>query len=82
MASNLNLAVLSLILVVAGLLLGAAVGVVGNLNGRNWVMLGLLTFAAIEVAAIVLGVLSKERLGRGSAIAVGCLLVVSLGMVG
>lgn len=78
MTNEKKMARIALLMTVGGVLAWVVIALAGNIMGRNWVMPGYLVFAAAELTAIVLGLMSKDSLGRGSAIAAGCLVVGSL----
>ena len=61
-----------------GVLLGVLVAICGRLLGHNFVMHGIAVFAAAQVTAIVLGVITRDSpLGRTAMIASSILLIGS-----
>lgn len=78
MSDMLKLGPLALGISLGGVLLAVVIAMSGRLWGENFYALAHLVFAAAQVAAIVLGVMSRDRMGRAAAITSGVLLVGSL----
>jgi len=74
-----NLDRLALAIGLGGVLVAVVIAMIGQLLGHNFVMPGFGVFAAAQVAAIVLGVITRASLiGRAAAITSGILLVASV----
>jgi len=78
MTDALYLGPISLCISLAGVMLAVSIGMTGQFLDRNWTMYGYGVFAAAQIAAIVLGLMSHERLGRATAAVASVLLVASL----
>ena len=82
MSNESNLGRIALYIGLGGLLLAVLVGVLGRLIERDLRGPAFLLFAGAQVAAIVLGLMSKHTpLGKAAAITSSVLLIGSLTMV-
>lgn len=69
---------LALAIGLGGLILGVLIAMTGSLLGHNFTMLGFGVFAAAQVAAIVLGLITRASIvGRAAAITSSILLAGS-----
>lgn len=73
-----NLDRLALAIGLGGVLAAALFAIIGSLLGQDFVMIGFGVFAAAQIAAIILGIITRASvLGRAAAITSSILLVAS-----
>lgn len=78
-SSKRTVAKLALALCLGGTLLPIPVALAAIIFGPHFLLLAFLLFVALQVTALILGVVAhRERLGRGTAIASALLLLLSL----
>jgi len=77
--SKTNLDRIALAIGLGGVLVAALIAIVGKLLGHDFAMIAFGVFAAAQIAAIVLGIITRTSLiGRSAAITSSILLVGSV----